>query len=76
MEAGVQGALACGADVCLGGELPQASSPLRKARRHVRSLLHPRMHPNLPKGAFEMTSRRTRRGTNSTRCSGEKGNPS
>lgn len=49
--------MAGGADVCLGGELPETRGPLRAVGLDVWSVLHPRLHHHLLKGAFEMTSR-------------------
>jgi len=48
--------MACGANVCLGGELSETRSPLREVGLDVRSVLHPGLHSHLPEGAFEMTS--------------------
>ena len=48
--------MACGADVCLGGELPETRSPLREVGLDVQSVLHPGLHNHLPEGAFEITS--------------------
>jgi len=56
MGGGVQRAMACGADVRLGGELSETRSPLREVGLDVRSVLHPGLHNHLPEGAFEMTS--------------------
>jgi len=48
--------MACGADVCLGGELSETRSPLREVGLDVRSVLYRGPYPNLPTGAFKMTS--------------------